>query len=633
MRSWILVLLVFAGCGGPAADQSADDTSPVREVVGSIESKRLDESSGLARSHRDPGLFWSMNDDGPAEIFALGPNGEKRGRVEVNDAKNTDWEDLASFELDGTPYLLIAAIGDNEKRRKNRRIYVIKEPKPDRKKVSLAWVIEFTYPDGPRDAESVAVDTENERILVLSKRDLPPVLYELPLRPESRDVIEAKRLGPVETLRKPSASDVSNASLTRDWYWQPTAMDISPDNRFAIILTYASVYFFERHGQEDWYATLSRPPLAVSLGRLRNAEAIAITADGTATLLTTEGRHSPIVKVDLQSVLPPRTADVNELSIMSFNVQNLFDNHDDPGKDDKAYLPIAAKQSDTHKAACATIEVESWRNECLYLDWSDETIDLKLSVLADAIVQVDDGRGADIIAFQEVENIGILEQLRQRLDGLGYLPAILIERDDARGIDVAFLSRLPVVGEPALRQASFDRFPDRAGDTRAVLEATFELPDGSLLTGFAVHFPAPFHPTEMREVAYEHLAMLRNALPDDRHAFAAGDFNTTSTEDVDQKMLDRFVRPVWDIAHESGCDGCLGTYYYARDDNWSFLDMILFSAGSGAETTWRIRADSAWVGNRTEAQVSLEGTPQRFVAHENLGVSDHWPLVVTIESN
>ena len=44
------------------------------------------------------------------------------------------------------------------------------------------------------------------------------------------------------------------------------------------------------------------------------------------------------------------------VSIMTFNVQNLFDNVDDPGKDDKAYLPIEAKQDPAHIAACNRID-------------------------------------------------------------------------------------------------------------------------------------------------------------------------------------------------------------------------------------------------------------------------------------
>lgn len=317
------------------------------------------------------------------------------------------------------------------------------------------------------------------------------------------------------------------------------------------------------------------------------------------------------------------------VTIMAFNVQNLFDNVDDPGKDDKAYLPIDAKQSAAHVSECNTILVESWRNECLTLDWNDAAISHKLSVLAAAIRQVGDGRGADIIALQEVENLSVLERLRtEHLADSGYLPPILIEGQDIRGVDTAFLSKLPLVGPAVLHPLLLEDYPDRVGDTRGVLEATFRLPDGSLLTGFSVHFPAPFHPTELRELAYDHLNGVREQLPADRKVFAAGDFNTTSTEDSEQGMLERFVRPFWTVSN-SECDDCRGTAYYSRDQAWSFLDMILFSLPDGADTVWRIA--SVELGNRTPAQVTAEGTPNRYRSAERTGVSDHWPVVATIK--
>jgi len=323
---------------------------------------------------------------------------------------------------------------------------------------------------------------------------------------------------------------------------------------------------------------------------------------------------------------------LDSVTIMTFNVQNLFDNVDAPGKDDKAYLPIDAKQSATHIAECNEIEVASWRNECLYLDWSDIAIDRKLTVLAEAIEQVNDGQGADIIAFQEVENVSILNRLRTGyLADSSYLPAILIEGNDTRGIDVGFLSKLPLAEPAVLHPLTIVAFAERVGDTRGVLQATFELPDRSLLTGFAVHFPAPYHPTEMRVAAYEHLSGLRNALPDDHHVFAAGDFNTTNKEDAAFGVLDKYVRPHWTVAHDIGCDNCRGSYFYHRDSTWSFLDMILFSPARGENTTWKIRADSVQIANRITAQVSDAGRPLRYDAAQQVGVSDHWPLVLSIE--
>ena len=322
------------------------------------------------------------------------------------------------------------------------------------------------------------------------------------------------------------------------------------------------------------------------------------------------------------------------VSIMTFNVENLFDNVDDAGKDDLTYLALTSKDTPDHVAECNTIEVERWRDQCLQLDWNDDVIDAKLNAIAAAIRQVDGG--ADIIAFQEIENIAMLERLRgEYLTDLGYGPAILIEGQDVRGIDVAFLSKLPVVGTPVLHALQFEDFPEREGDTRGVLQATFELPDGALLTGFAVHFPAPFHPTEMRISAYRHLTGLRNALPDDHHVFAAGDFNTTSSEVEQTGIFERFVRPHWTIAHEvaldPGCLRCRGTQYYARDDSWSFLDMILWSPPRGKNATWGIRADSARVLNDHPEQVREDATPKRFDAVARSGVSDHWPLLMVIE--
>jgi len=324
-------------------------------------------------------------------------------------------------------------------------------------------------------------------------------------------------------------------------------------------------------------------------------------------------------------------AEIPAVSIMTFNVQNLFDNIDDAGKDDKAYLPFEAKLDATHIAECNEIPVESWRNECLELDWSDAAVDFKLQVLAETIRQIADGRGPDIIALQEVENASILDRLRtEHLADSGYLPAILIEGQDLRGVDVAFLSRLPLAKPAVLHPLRLPEHPDREKDTRGVLEATFELPDGSMLTGFSVHFPAPFHPTEMRVAAYTHLAGLRAAIPDDHYVFAAGDFNTTSIEDDSERMLERFVHPLWTPVHKIGCADCKGTNYYSRDDTWSFLDMILWSSRKDGGSTWAVDPASVRIANQNPAQVSEDGTPARFSLASSSGVSDHWPIVMSI---
>ena len=164
------------------------------------------------------------------------------------------------------------------------------------------------------------------------------------------------------------------------------------------------------------------------------------------------------------------------ITIMTFNVENLFDARHDPGKDDHTFLPLSSKQSQQHQATCARIERNSWRNQCFKWDWNEQALDHKLTVVAKAILQVGEGRGPDILALQEVENLGVLERLRtEHLTAAGFRPGILIEGGDNRGIDVAFLSRLPLDGPARLHMIAFDGAPPRAarghpGDSRGYLQ-------------------------------------------------------------------------------------------------------------------------------------------------------------------
>jgi len=323
------------------------------------------------------------------------------------------------------------------------------------------------------------------------------------------------------------------------------------------------------------------------------------------------------------------------ISIMTFNVENLFDTVDDPGKNDETFLPLAAKQNGAHREKCAEIDVERWREQCLNWDWGEEVLERKLEVVARTVLQVDDGRGPDIVALQEVENIRVLDRLRrEHLAAAGYFEPVLVEGDDRRGIDVAFLTRLPLAAPPGLHPVPVPgKHRERAGDTRGILEATFVLPDGSLLTGFSVHFPAPYHPTAMRVSAFRTLNALLGRLPPDRPAFAAGDFNTTSAEDRRLSLLERLVRDRWSIAHQSGCrPRCPGTSYYRRDGTWSFLDMLLWSPSRAEDDAgdWRLLPRSTRLVNDLPAQRLPDGTPARFDPRRLEGVSDHWPMLMRI---
>lgn len=265
---------------------------------GTITNRNIGEASGIAASRINEDIVWVINDSGnSASVFALNAKGEHLGTIRVADVANNDWEDLASFEYNGKPYILIADVGDNFASRPEYIIHFIEEP--DISKISVpspldikpSRSISFTYEDGPRDCESVAVDIFNRKVLLLTKRDRPPILYELPLEADKRAVasrcVEIKPL----PIRTSGISEFSNYSN------QPTAMDISADGLSAVVLTYGSAFYFSRKKSEEWTTVLSGAMKEITFPQLRQAESVCFSRDGSSIFITSEQLPAPLLKI------------------------------------------------------------------------------------------------------------------------------------------------------------------------------------------------------------------------------------------------------------------------------------------------------------------------------------------------
>ena len=293
-------MLLAAGCSG-----SGQSAALLFDVSGRLEDATITEASGLARSYREPGVLWIINDNGAKEIVhATNQRGAELGEFRLDDSSNKDWEDLASFLHDGAPMLMVADIGDNNAKRKHRTLYFVPEPAAADDDASTRWRVRFRYPDGPRDAEAAAIDVERQVVLVLSKRDLPPRLYEVPLTAAAQ-TIDAMYVGPLQSLPVPSQQDVAVAPRTKDWWWQPVGMDIAADNQAAVILTYRSAFYFERSGDQSWYEALQQQPLEISLGNFENAEAVAFADMSRTVVVTGENRHARLLRADLNKAPAP----------------------------------------------------------------------------------------------------------------------------------------------------------------------------------------------------------------------------------------------------------------------------------------------------------------------------------------
>lgn len=316
-----------------------------------------------------------------------------------------------------------------------------------------------------------------------------------------------------------------------------------------------------------------------------------------------------------------------KVSLMTYNVQNLFDNLHDDRKDDRVFLPLSEKNSDEHKKACGWTRGKD-KQLCYTLDWSDNLVKTKLERLAQIIMREEDGHGPDVLILQEVENYAILRRLtKEFLGGAGY-HIIHFESKDRRGIDVAILTRLRLHEIPSYHEIPFKK----KFESRGILEATLIMPNKDLLTVFAMHLPSAQAPPIFRQKSIKFLTKLAERLPKDRYVIAAGDTNIAASEEKDTEILAKLAEPYWKVSHKLGCKDCKGTYFYEKDDAWSFFDMFFFAPRLFESTaTWRVNTKSIRLANSQPLQISPRKTPQGYDAPEFAGVSDHFPVYVEIE--
>lgn len=246
-----------------------------REVAGSLENKLIDEVSGLVASTSFPGYLWTHNDSGDeARIFLTDGTGKHVSEIKINGAINRDWEDITS----GTDpvslknFVLIGDIGDNNAKYKFVTLYQVNEPsilpvKDTTLQVAKKYTV--TYPDGPRDAESLMVDPFSNDIFILTKREPQIFVYRIAYPYPTTDTIVAEK----------------TATLP---FTQLVAGDISQNGLEILIKNYDSVYYFKRNTNESVSSTLQKMPVVLPYIREPQGEAICFSKDGTSYYTVSE---------------------------------------------------------------------------------------------------------------------------------------------------------------------------------------------------------------------------------------------------------------------------------------------------------------------------------------------------------
>lgn len=304
-RFWrLLPLCCLAACAESSPPASGPGPAPAEPALVEylLDSEVVNESSGLARSQRRDDVLWTLNDSGGAtELYAISTQGKLLATLSIQGALlNLDWEDLASYTQDGKPYLLIGDMGDNSAFRPVLNFYRVEEPEltPSATPQALsatATTYTVAYPNGPRDAESLAVDGEENMAYVLSKRDAQPTLYRFPLASPLPLALPAimENLGAINIPRAPA----DYAGNVESYNWT-TAMDFDDSLSRAYVGSLVNGYFWDRADGETWAQAFARPPRSFDLPDYPQIEAGSFAPGRRDSLyITSESAPMPLARL------------------------------------------------------------------------------------------------------------------------------------------------------------------------------------------------------------------------------------------------------------------------------------------------------------------------------------------------
>ena len=267
-----------AAFAGALASLVLATTAPTSTELFRLQDPALEESSGLAVSALHDGIVWTHPDGGEvAEVMAIDGRGRTVATVQLRGLDPYDPEALAPGRDDaGRPALFLGDIGDNRARRTDISVFRFPEPgRLDDQTVDADW-FQFSYPDGPRDAEALLVDPRDGRIWVATKDVFGGGLYRAPARPRTGRINPLERVGDVPGLITDGA--------------------FLPDGGF-MLRSYTTAFRYDE---------VRRPSGQSVLPEQEQGESLAV--DGERLLVGSEGERSAVFAVPLPSVDPLATS-------------------------------------------------------------------------------------------------------------------------------------------------------------------------------------------------------------------------------------------------------------------------------------------------------------------------------------
>lgn len=313
-------------------------------------------------------------------------------------------------------------------------------------------------------------------------------------------------------------------------------------------------------------------------------------------------------------------------TIMTYNVENLFDTKHDTLKNDVEYLPSSEKH------------------------WTKNRFFDKLHEIMQVIVGTGSNEPPVIVGLCEIENDYVLNVMTrfEPYNQLGY-DYVHFESPDKRGIDVAILYQKNFFTPLISRPIKVTLPNGKAG--RDILYVSGTTPNGSILHLFQVHFPSRREGVEFSEPNRIAVAkIIKDAVDSiqntDMNAgiILMGDFNDNPSDFVPTEVLNAQNYNVdeykSDILYNLCYDGKpyedrdKGTYFHAGE--WDMLDQIIVS-GSLLNGSLPMKISKPaeifapkWISHYDKKNLTYVPNRTYKGTHYSGGTSDHFPLFIEL---
>lgn len=285
----------------PSGDAEPDCDAPCygdAETVGELSEDTVVEVSGMAASVRTPGLYYVVSDEpGTSEVVAVREDGTPVARLEVDGLDAENAEALAVGPCGDDPdasCLYVGDIGDHVGR---PEVTVHRAPEPDladppAQPQSLdADTLEFTYADGPTDAEALLVDSDG-RPLVVSKASFDRDTGETGSTRLYRGPADGGEFEPVAEIELPEPETGFLAGLVGNVVTDASAdlaAEAAGPTARVLLRTYDEILEYRAPEAGADIATFPAWPVRrVPAGNVLQAETVTYTVDSCGYLTTSE---------------------------------------------------------------------------------------------------------------------------------------------------------------------------------------------------------------------------------------------------------------------------------------------------------------------------------------------------------